>query len=60
MPDTDPLLTVTEVARRWHVSVRSVQRWIADGKLPAIRLPGGQYRIRQSDADAAERPPDQR
>ncbi|MBX7435416.1 helix-turn-helix domain-containing protein [Mycobacterium sp. Y57] len=54
------MLTVTEVARRWHVSVRSVQRWIADGKLPAIRLPGGQYRIRQSDADAAERPPDQR
>jgi predicted site-specific integrase-resolvase len=34
------------------VSVRSVQRYISDGKLKALRLPGGRYRIRVEDADA--------
>ena len=46
-------MTVAEVAERWHVSVRTVQRYIADGKLKALRLPGGRYRIRPEDADAA-------
>jgi excisionase family DNA binding protein len=47
------LLTPSQVARLWGVSRRTVQRYIADGKIPAIRLPGGQYRIRAEDAQAA-------
>jgi excisionase family DNA binding protein len=54
LPDEE-LLTVAEVARRWHVSIRTVQRWIADGKLKAVRLPSGRYRVRPADADSALR-----
>jgi excisionase family DNA binding protein len=49
------LLTVTQVARRLNVSTQAVRRWIADGKLKALRTPGGHYRIRPADADAAFR-----
>jgi excisionase family DNA binding protein len=53
MPPGEQLLSIAEVARLWHVSARTVQRYIADGKLKALRLPGGGYRIRPEDADAA-------
>jgi excisionase family DNA binding protein len=46
------LLTTAEVAKTWHVSLRTVQRYIADGKLPAVQLPGGHYRIRVDVARA--------
>lgn len=49
----DGLLTPAQVAAKWKVSVRTVQRYIAEGQLKAVRLPGGQYRIRPEDADAA-------
>jgi excisionase family DNA binding protein len=49
----DGLLTPSQVADLWQVSLRTVQRYIAEGKLKAIRLPGGQYRVNPSDADAA-------
>jgi excisionase family DNA binding protein len=51
----DELLTVAQVAERWQVHTRTVKRWIADGKLKAVRLPSGRYRIRAADADAALR-----
>jgi excisionase family DNA binding protein len=51
MPD-ERLLTPTEVAAMWHVSPRTIQRYISTGKLSAVRLPSGHYRIRQSDAQA--------
>ena len=39
-----------EVAERCCVSLRTVQRWIKDDKLPAHRLPGGRdYRIQFED-----------
>lgn len=47
------LLTPSQVAGLWKVSLRTVQRYIAEGKLKAIRLPGGQYRIDPADAAAA-------
>jgi excisionase family DNA binding protein len=53
--DEDELLTVAQVARRWHVSIRTVHRWIEEGKLKAVRLPNGRYRIRAVDARAALR-----
>jgi excisionase family DNA binding protein len=42
---------VRDVARKLSVSVWTVRRWIHDGKLHALRLPSGQYRI---GADALE------
>jgi excisionase family DNA binding protein len=46
------MLWPSEVARIWHVSLRTVQHYAADGKLPAARLPGGHYRIHPDDASA--------
>jgi excisionase family DNA binding protein len=64
-PRDEDLLTVAEVARIWHVSISTVHRWITEGKLNAVQLPSGRYRIRASDAEAAlretkERPPRER
>ena len=50
---TDGLLTPGQVADQWKVSVRTIQRYIADGKLRALKLPGGQYRIDPADAAQA-------
>lgn len=51
----DGLLTPSQVAAQWKVSIRTVQRYIADGRLKAVRLPGGQNRIKPEDAEAALR-----
>ena len=37
-PADEVLLTVYQVAENWRVSVRTVRRMIADGRLPIIRL----------------------
>lgn len=48
-------LTVPEVAERTGVSGTTVRRWINDGYLRAMALPGNeqrtQWRIRKSDLD---------
>jgi excisionase family DNA binding protein len=46
-------LTVGEVAAKLRTTPRTVQRWIREHRLRAIRTPGGQYRIRPEDLDAA-------
>ena len=40
----DETLTPREVAEELGVTVRTVQRWVADGRLPAIRV-GGRVRV---------------
>lgn len=52
---SNPALTVAQVADQLQTSSRTVQRWIKNGRLRAIRLPGGRgrYRIYQDDIDAA-------
>ena len=50
---TDGFLTPAELAQNWGISLRTVQRYLAEGRVKAIRLPGGHYRIRPEDADAA-------
>ncbi|WP_408886991.1 helix-turn-helix domain-containing protein [Limobrevibacterium gyesilva] len=45
-----PLLTVGEVADRLQVHPRSVRRWIADDRMPVVRL-GRAVRIRTTDVD---------
>lgn len=49
----DEILTPKQVADEWHVSVRTIQRYIANGQIKATRLPSGYARIRRSDAEAA-------
>jgi excisionase family DNA binding protein len=45
-----PLLRPSELARLWELHPKTVYAWIRDGKLPAIKTPGAQYRIRSDDA----------
>jgi excisionase family DNA binding protein len=40
---------VKDVANQCMVSRTTVRRWIKGGKLPAIRLPSGHYRISLRD-----------
>ena len=43
--------TPEEIAEILRVHVVTVRRWIAAGQLGGIRLPGGGYRIPQSELD---------
>ena len=43
--------TVTEVAVATKTTSRTVMAWIHDGKLRAVKLPGGHYRISKADVD---------
>ncbi|WP_409430576.1 helix-turn-helix domain-containing protein [Mycobacterium sp. SMC-16] len=49
----DELLKPAQLAERWRVSLRTVHRYLADGRVKSIRTPGGRYRIRPEDAAAA-------
>ncbi len=46
-------LTPREVANELDVTVRTVQRWIADGRLPALRV-GGRLRVSRSSLARVE------
>jgi excisionase family DNA binding protein len=46
------LLTTAEVAEELRTTAKSVRQWIDEGKLPAITLPGGTFRIRREDVEA--------
>ena len=47
--DTDTLLSVYDVSDKLSVSTQAVRNWIRTGKLPAMRLPNGKYRVLKSD-----------
>jgi excisionase family DNA binding protein len=49
MDSDDTLMTVTEVARYLGVTPHTVYRWIAQGRLPAVRYSPKVIRIRRSD-----------
>ena len=51
--DPGELLTPNQLASEWHVSARTIVRYVAEGKLQGIKLPSGHIRIRRADADAA-------
>jgi excisionase family DNA binding protein len=46
------LLRPSELARLWELHPKTVYLWIREGKLPAIKTPGAQYRVRSDDARA--------
>lgn len=52
MPDWshEEFLTVAEVAERLKITQQSVRNWVADGKLPALRV-GRRVRVLRSDFD---------
>ena len=45
-------MTAREVAALFRVDPKSVARWARQGKLTAIRTPGGQLRFRRADVRA--------
>jgi excisionase family DNA binding protein len=51
-----PNVTPSRLARFWGVHVNTVYRDISKGALRAYRLPGGQIRVRNSDARRYGRP----
>lgn len=44
-------LTVSEAAEALHLSVPTIKRYIYDGKLKSIKLPGGQHRIPEREIE---------
>ena len=48
-PDSEPLLTPSEVATLFRVDPKTVTRWAKAGKLSSIRTLGGHRRYRESE-----------
>jgi excisionase family DNA binding protein len=46
------LLRPSELARAWELHPKTVYLWIREGRLPALKTPGAQYRVRSDDARA--------
>ena len=46
---TEELLTVAEASNILRVRRETVRRYIKSGKLKAVSLPGGDYRLREGD-----------
>ncbi len=51
MTETHPPLPIGEAARILGVSVETLRRWDADGKITAVRTPNGQRRFHRADVD---------
>lgn len=45
-------LSTADIAARTGQGHRTIQRWIAEGRLPAIRPGGRNYRVLESDLNA--------
>ncbi len=50
-PQRPEWVRVADVAKAFDVSRKTVGTWIQAGRVKAIRTPGGQYRIPQSELD---------
>ncbi|KAA1414997.1 helix-turn-helix domain-containing protein [Nocardioides humilatus] len=51
----DGYVTLQEAADYYQVSTDSLRRYIAQGAVPAVRLPGRAIRIKRSDLDKLAR-----
>jgi excisionase family DNA binding protein len=45
------LLTAREVADEFRVHTTTVTRWVRDGRLSAIKTPGGRLRFRRDEVE---------
>lgn len=52
---TKKLYTVTEVSSRYYIARRTTERYVANGDLAFMRLPGGRLRFREEDLEEFER-----
>ena len=48
---TKRLIPAAEAARRVGVDKSTMTRWIAAGKVPAFKTPGGHWRVRAIDVE---------
>ena len=55
-PDEFVYLTPREVSQMLDVNTETVVRWIKQGSLPAVKTPGGRYRILHADVVLALKP----
>jgi excisionase family DNA binding protein len=46
------LLRPSQLARYWELHPKTVYLWIKAGRLPAVKTPGDQYRVRPEDVPA--------
>jgi excisionase family DNA binding protein len=51
-PTPSRLLRPSQLARFWELHPATVNQWIVQGRLPAIRSPGNHFRVRIADARA--------
>jgi excisionase family DNA binding protein len=56
-PHSPEFYTTPEVAKLFRVAVKTVERWIRDGRLPRVRSPGGRYLVPRDAVEAAYNPP---
>lgn len=49
MDTYQPPIRISEAARLLGVHRDTIRRWVEEGKLDAIRLPGGEVRYRRED-----------
>ena len=49
----EELLTVTEAAARARCTPDTIRAWIREGRLPNRKTPGGHFRLRPSELEAA-------
>ena len=50
------VLTVDEVAKGLKVKAPTIRGWLREKKLAGLKLPGGDWRIRQEDLDTMLEP----
>ena len=46
------LMTATEVAEAFRVSIKAVGKWARSGDLASLQTPGGRRRYRRADVEA--------
>ena len=51
MEEANGCWTAEEVTDVCRVHVSNVRRWIANGQLQAVKLPGGNYRVPQVEVE---------
>ena len=51
-PADQTLVRLSQLARFWELHVRTLQLWIREGRLAAIRSPGNHFRVRVADVRA--------